>query len=300
VVAHVYRLRHGLAIGGVVEGSYREQPARRDGRAALEERLTDVTAIYLGLGVIAANGALRQRTTGHMVGSYATWQMSTARLGTLGPHAASYLLAAQVVARGLGAAARQRIGAHLETNQAAYFEAACADLEAASVAALRERLGVPDPSAWPAPPDLEALTAPYAGHRPTPVPRERRREAEGEPVFRVRNDSSVSVASVCGVAAWLAAAYGTDGNLLVVAVALAFAVPLGLRLGRRIGPFDCASCEARLTPGVDECPGCGGHVVGEIAGRGDRLAALEAYEKAQKHGGADPRERWTKRPRGLP
>jgi hypothetical protein len=41
-------------------------------------------------------------------------------------------------------------------------------------------------------------------------------------------------------------------------------------------------------------------VVGEIAGRGDRLAALEAYEKAQKHGGADPRERWTKRPRGLP
>jgi hypothetical protein len=289
VVAHAYRARHGLAIGAVVEGHYREMPARNERRTALEERLTDVTAIYLGLGVLAANGAHRQRTSGRMVGSYATWQMSTERLGTLGPHAASYLLDAQVVVRGLDAAARKRLAAHLEINQAAYFSATCADLESAGVEALRERLGVPDPSAWPPPPDLAALTAPYTGDRPVPRarPNERRLEAEGTPVFRVRDHWGITFSVLAGIAAWLAIGHVTDGNLIIIGIAVAFAIPLGFRLGRRVGAFQCASCETRLDVGAEVCSGCGGHVIGEIARREDRLAALEEHEA--KH----PRERWT-------
>src|SRR5205814_2701759 len=70
-VAHAYRTFHQLA----------DEAADRD----REEWLTDVTAAYLGFGVLVANNSYRYRTSGEQIGyrSYQTW--SVGRAGYLSP-----------------------------------------------------------------------------------------------------------------------------------------------------------------------------------------------------------------------
>jgi hypothetical protein len=104
-VAHAWRAVHGLTL------------ADRD----LEERLTDLSTVYLGFGLLTTNGAYLYRAGGVYEGTKAYTQWSHTRGGYLGPEAMSFLLAALVKARGLGWLARRRVVAKLETNQAAYF-----------------------------------------------------------------------------------------------------------------------------------------------------------------------------------
>jgi hypothetical protein len=86
-----------------------------------EERLTDLTTVYLGFGLLTTNGAYRYRQCGSHTGTHSVLQWSHGRAGYLPPQAMSFLLAAQVKARGLGWLARRRIAGRLETNQASYF-----------------------------------------------------------------------------------------------------------------------------------------------------------------------------------
>lgn len=92
----------------------------------LEERLTDVTTVYLGFGLLTTNGAYVYRQSGELTGgvsngSIAVTRWMHSRAGYLSPEAMSFLLAAQVKARGMGWLARRRVTGKLETNQAAYF-----------------------------------------------------------------------------------------------------------------------------------------------------------------------------------
>lgn len=105
-VAHAWRAVHGLTT------------ADRD----TEERLTDLTTVYLGFGLLTTNGAYLYRASGVYEGTKAYTQWSHTRGGYLGPEAMSFLLAVQVKARGLGWFARRRVAGQLETNQAAYFK----------------------------------------------------------------------------------------------------------------------------------------------------------------------------------
>jgi len=105
-VAHAWRAVHGLTT------------ADRD----IEERLTDLSTVYLGFGLLTTNGAYLYRASGVYEGTKAYTQWSHTRGGYLGPEAMSFLLAAQVKARGLGWFARRRLVGKLETNQAAYFK----------------------------------------------------------------------------------------------------------------------------------------------------------------------------------
>jgi len=142
-VAHAFRAVHGLVV--------------KDD--ALEEQLTDLTSVYLGMGVLLANSAETFRAKGEWqaMGYQSSW--SHAQTGYLGPVALCFLLAAQCIARGLGSKERRELARHLETNQAASFRAACALLER-DVAALHDHLVIPPRAVWPAPPTLEALLGP--------------------------------------------------------------------------------------------------------------------------------------------
>ena len=105
-VAHAYRARHGLGYSTHEE----------------EESLTDLTTVYLGFGLLTAN--------------LASWRRSKAHPEYLTQQAFSFLLAAQVVSRGMDGAVRKAVARQLDANQAAFFVAACEDLESREVAVL--------------------------------------------------------------------------------------------------------------------------------------------------------------------
>lgn len=123
-MAHTWREVHGLTT------------ADRD----IEERLTDLTTVYLGFGLLTTNGAYLYRAGGVYEGTKAYTQWSHTRGGYLGPEAMSFLLAVQVKARGLGWFARRRLAGQLETNQAAFFRWALGKLGDANE--LRGALGI--------------------------------------------------------------------------------------------------------------------------------------------------------------
>ena len=99
-VAHAWRARYGM-----------EYETRAE-----DEPLTDLTTVYLGFGILTTNLSYAYRAT---QSSY-----SHRRGGYLPPEAMSFALAAQVVARGDEPALAKRVRGFLETNQAAFFDAA--------------------------------------------------------------------------------------------------------------------------------------------------------------------------------
>lgn len=125
-VTHAWRAVHGL----VAEDH------------DLEEQLTDLSTVYLGFGLLTTNGAYLYRASSEYEGAQAFNRWSHTRAGYLPPEAMSFLLAAQVRARGLGWWARSRLAGKLETNQAAYFKWACSVL--GDGAAVRDALGIPE------------------------------------------------------------------------------------------------------------------------------------------------------------
>jgi hypothetical protein len=137
-VAHAYRALHLL------------EDEDRD----VEERLTDLTAVYLGFGIFAANGADRYRQSGYNVGHYAVTRTSLMSLGYLDAETLSFLLAVQRVVRRENPRESLR---HLEPNQAGYVRAYCEVLDRNE---LLEELTLPPDASWPAKADLARFTSP--------------------------------------------------------------------------------------------------------------------------------------------
>ncbi len=118
-VAHAYRAVHGL----VVEDH------------DLEERLTDLTTVYLGFGIFTVNNTYRFRsyTHGDLGSGY-----STSQAGYLSAEAMSYLFAAQILCRELSCWETWTLLRWLETRQRGHVKTALRDLRPAE--ALWERL----------------------------------------------------------------------------------------------------------------------------------------------------------------
>jgi hypothetical protein len=117
-----------------VAHAYRSAYDLRDADHAIEERLTDLTTIYLGFGILTVNAS--QRFESGRQGAGGSWYRHSER-GYLAMQAMSFLLAAQNVARGDPPAPIARA---LAPNQRACFKAACKQLGARD--ALLARLGV--------------------------------------------------------------------------------------------------------------------------------------------------------------
>lgn len=124
--------------------AYRHVHDLRDPDRDLEERLTDLTTVYLGFGILTANASQRFRSG---ISGAGRSFYSRAQSGYLSPQAMCFLLATSVTARGESPRA---IARHLSPNQKACFQAACAALGPRD--ALQARLGLPCASPWAAAP----------------------------------------------------------------------------------------------------------------------------------------------------
>lgn len=250
-VAHAFRAHHAIAL---------TDPELRDE----EERLTDLTTIYLGTGVItmAADGP------------------------QLGPEAMSFALAVIAVARGLGRIERRALVAALERDRAASFKHALSWLEREQPN-LRSRLGLPaNPDDWPEPWSLDELTALLAEPAAAEEPDEDEDPEEddgpwnaGLPVFRIRPGYQKGDNLLAGL---VGSAVG--GALGWIDPVLGGVAALGGGWGSRelirlFGSDHCSDPErgVRLPKSVSQCPNCGGDIVGEIRRRDQRLDAQARY-----------------------
>jgi hypothetical protein len=280
-VAHAYRTHHGLVVSD------------RD----TEERLTDLTTVYLGFGVLTTNNAYRYRASGGPEGSMTMTTWSHSRAGYLPPQAMAFLLAATMLARRLDAGALARIARLLETNQKAFFKAAIKALDADQLAA---RLALPDPATWPAPLASAAPRPLTADDDETdsveiaPAEESAQRDFNrGQPVFRVVRTAARrwgEVGFVLGATAGAVAAWAAGGAAPIAIAGAAAGLVAGTVAGKRQPRDFCSdrACETPLARNDRTCPGCGGDVRGAIAHQDDRLAAEEALEDETDRVKEDP------------
>lgn len=244
-VAHAYRSFHGLTASD----------------PALEEHLTDLTAVYLGFGVFLLRSSFSIETGGYSAsGERLSWE-KRAR-GYLSPARIALLLAAQSVLRGAGAEERKEIRDALGANHAMLYRKAC-DLLEPERDALRGRVGVPDPDDWPATAELE----------PSPLP-----EREGDQIvdarardggmakLRVAHHGGLLAVLGAGLPFIAASAELIQGTPLAIAAALGGAAGYGL--GRCMVTRRCSQCHARTGHAAPSCDGCGAQFeAGEVGGR---------------------------------
>ena len=256
-VAHAYRAHHGLEIAN----------------RSTEERLTDLTTIFLGFGVLTVNNTDRYRARGGGDYRVVTWESA----GYLSPQAMSFLLAAQVAARRLGARERRRIEGLLEPNQAACFVAAWEQL-APDPDKLARRLGLPPRETWPAARPIEEIV----GSAREAPPRDD--EGEGGHAVRVLRRSRalyVLLGVVAGIVmAVVAGGQGVRGE--VVLFLFVAGVAAGIALGVWVRTDRCSAClhPLRRRP-LEECPGCGRPLRGVIDASGRATPKRAPAEKPE-------------------
>ncbi|HEY0134906.1 MAG TPA: hypothetical protein VGB85_12520 [Nannocystis sp.] len=273
VISHAYRVVHGLATTD-----------------AYDPRI-DVTAVYLGFGMLTADAALRfvtRTSTGVM-----QTRRTPLRLGSLPPQGVCFLLAAQIHVRGEGRAERQRLAKNLQANQAAFFRHAFAAIERMDPP-IAVQLGVPARDHWPTPPSLAELTAPLpdaGSSEPETRLDEDRGVAgmnRGKPVFMVDRSMAPRLGRVLFMGALMLGGVlsrmspGSGGGMSNIAVIAAGLGLAGLGIGRLFRDRRCSEpkCGAPLRPALLVCPRCSGNIVGTIGHPKERLAAEEAHLKA--------------------
>jgi hypothetical protein len=114
-------------IGHAFRRSHRLEHPDRD----LEEKLTDVTTIYLGFGVLTVAASARFITSHHdnLGSSYAH-----KRQGYLAPHEMAFMLASQLLLRGYERPVIKHYAKHLPANQRATIHATAGELSRGLVA----------------------------------------------------------------------------------------------------------------------------------------------------------------------
>lgn len=253
-----------------------------------EEWLTDLTACYLGFGILAANNSYRCRTAA-----------LTESTGYLPPQAFAFLLGAQMVAQSLSSEERTRLLKYLEPNQASFTKAAVTALLKQRAAIMR-RFGLQPGSTGGPMKGLEEILRPLPEYVEPVLPADSPEAMEtcrfnaGRPVFAVQK-SRASVYTAVGFVLGLVAGAlitGLSGQPVAMAVLLVIGSGAGAYYGwhQRYEVCSDRACEAVLEPGMSECPHCGGHIAGSIRHADDRLEAEEDYyrkmdeesEEAQK------------------
>jgi hypothetical protein len=265
-IGHAFRARHGL------------EKADRN----REEDLTDLTTIYLGFGIFTVNASDRFEQTYSLRGAVEQTRWRLTQAGYLSPQDMSFLLAAQLVARGLSPSRCKAVGRRLETNQAEYVPRAVRHL-AARRPELLATLGLPPDAAGVDKPDLELFTRPLAGsERKIAVTSEEVLPADQKPgpvdtyrVFAVceSRGSVIMAAILIGLAIlWSAYVIGLGGGKQIFPLLLAaVGVVLPTYLLTRPRVYRCSDneCTARIPPGAESCPGCGCRIGGWIKSKSE-------------------------------
>ncbi len=238
-VAHVYRTRHGLDVLSSEED---------------EELLTDVTAVYLGFGMLVANVRYRVRTYGTGVGPYATFNWENSGAGYLTPQAFAYLLALQFVARDLSPSHCDRLIKQLEPDQAAFTKTAMSALHGQSEE-LPRLLKLGPPNQWSPPTSASDVLQPLP---------EWQMVKTGHPVLRVlkaRMGMYGVLGFIAGVvlAAIVINAVDSEVPMLLPVVGLVAGIKWGYARGHEV----CSNpdCGTVLPKDDTTCPNCGGTIV---------------------------------------
>ncbi len=268
-VAHAYRAQHGL------------QVEAHD----VDEHLTDLTAVYLGFGVLVANASDYLVTSGWTEGGYAVSRWKSGRLGYLPMPALCFVLAVQVFVRG-DHEARAQVRRALAPNQAAAFDASTrwvSDHESEVMAAL----SLPALDTLPPARPLADLLRPLDNvpEWSPALPSFRARPNQGRELFRVRGHRGHPGLFIgCLLGFWPALwALARQDGLMSLALWVGFS-GAGWFIGRRVRADRCSDyeCQLLLPLDVGECPGCGGALVAEIASARDRLKAEEARRRERE------------------
>lgn len=264
-VAHAYRYHHDLVVSD------------RD----LEEKLTDLTSVYLGFGLFALGASLVVETGGYSAaGERLLYEVR--RRGYLSPAELALLLAAQLAVRARDdehRAARETLAAnHLALVEQGHREFS------RELAATRALLGVPTPAAWPARSELDDSPT-LAEEAPTEDEEPSRRHEPEEPAppeiaFLVVKTRAAALA-IAGVGATivLGASAQLEGWLFYGFCAVAGAS--GYWAGQRLHADECSSCRFALARRAERCTRCGALIVGEIRAHSERLDAEERYRSEQ-------------------
>jgi hypothetical protein len=261
-VAHAYRTYHRICV------------ATRD----TEEKLTDLTTVYLGFGAFTLESSFSFKT-GHYSHTGERLAYERQSRGYLSPGQLAFLLAAQLVVRSEREDLLKRVLASLSANQADAVAAAFREL-AADKLALLEALRLPPVSAWPG---LLALEAAQPMLAPVAIVLKDEAEPRAQPerrdtiAFRVTTN-----ASALGMVIGTCAGYMLGIELGLVAAfwpLLAGSTLVGWLLGRLRVARHCSSCSHRVTIFDQRCAYCSRALVGDIARAHDRLAAEDQYLK---------------------
>jgi hypothetical protein len=281
-VAAAFRVHHGLAV---------QDPLA-------EERFVDLTAIYLGFGLVTLPAVVRHHTTR----TGARPRSAVSRVGAVDPRAQSFALAIVLAVRGASAKERKAIHAVVGDNPAAFIAAADAWL-AKLDPPLFERLAIPDRATWSDPPALSQLTMPLPDADDPAVSQEIRRDEErgvvgmneGKPVFRVERSKALRMAKLLGLPVLLLgmlfgrAQMGIEIEMWKAMSLAALLALLGLAIGRLLPDARCSEprCGETLTPDHTTCPRCGGRIAGVIHHPRERLAAEDALTRRGDAGAGD-------------
>ncbi|HEX4456242.1 MAG TPA: hypothetical protein VH143_35515 [Kofleriaceae bacterium] len=245
----------------------------RDTSTTASTALGSLAAVYLGLGALAANAALHDRSAGETLGQRAIHAHQIARAGGLAWQDLAFALAVQ-------ATVRDDVLDALTTLHASQAElvAAWRDVLDDHEAELVEILALGDvdaetPPARPAEPRAAIVSGEYAE-------RDLVRANVGHPVFRTRAGSRAAEHGFYGALASIPI-FVLGAPFVGLGVGIA-GIVAGVAYGNRFKRFRCASCGTFMTRDATECSHCGGRVAGNIRRADDRLDAEEALELEDK------------------
>lgn len=281
------------AMARAVSEAYRRVHRLPVGDDARHQRLVDVTAVYLGFGLLTANAALRHAGSGGGWGRRGS--RTRTRLGVLDPQSVGFLLAVQLQVRGLQGRARRQVLRKLMANPAGFVRAAEPVLVRLDPP-LTEQLHLPPRDQWPPAPDLNALLAPFddEDEGEDAEPEERKDEErgvlgmnEGKPVFRVERSKALRLAKMLALPTVMLGMLAGRMNMGIeipmwqAGAAAAGLGVLGLAVGRLMQDRRCSEpkCGTELDPQMEVCPRCGGTIMGVIHHPKERLAAEEALAR---------------------
>jgi hypothetical protein len=281
----VHEVGRAVAAWLVSASPYREGPL--EAPTALQG---SIAAVYLGLGVMATNAALYNRTAGALTGQVALSEWEVVSTGGLSPRSLLLLLAVQAVLR------EGPIEAHatLRTDLRELLEPMIARLRPHR-AELATLLGIDLQAARPA---LERDPAPVTiadADRPEPS---LYRRSEGARTFAVPGTqlrAGLGKGLLIGIGAlmvvtivlgWLRERGGTHGAAALVLLVLVTLVPIvvGAISGwqRPVSRCSDPGCEAELRLSAATCPGCGASIAGQIRSANLRLDAEEWLDEHQQ------------------
>ncbi len=223
-----------------------------------------IATVYLGLGVLAANAAYQQYSSGgRFNGGYVPLEYDVLHAGYISMSELAFLLAVQAIVRGdttppagLEPPQRDEVAAWIRTLRARAGE-------------LREQLGLERTATGVARP-AAAIFDDADDHEPDEAPLAPRN------AFRWRTHRGgvgLIAGTVLGVG--LAAMVASRG----MAPGLAFGgATIGHVLGRRVRVPRCSACATVVAPDATTCPHCGAALRGDIASLSERLEAEERLD----------------------